>query len=283
MQPLVPQTDDQVTFVAEYEPAAVGTPFISYIGADSLVYTYNATHDGNIATNIQSIQVTPIPLAGAQPGVKAKKIQRGYVSTYARTGVYPGQYMAAIDYILATDGNIYRFAENLPPAVKVDLGNYKFQDFIVRDPWEFIQSVVNLDPNIPYKDQILCSLNLVPVSGNGFIVAQRGTLTMTGTGATPTNQYDAIEFGQNYGFDFRVSKLWCSTMSNVGFTIVKRADNNHSYGIDTRFNSVTKAPMGGVTGKVDQTAINMAFGTNYQWKNNVRRAYGPFKLINCQN
>ncbi|OIN58748.1 hypothetical protein [Arsenicibacter rosenii] len=223
VQPLVAQTDDQQTLVTAASYTTEGVDFLSYIGSDSLVYAY--VHNYDSQNGFQSDTTITIPLPA---GVKAKKIQRGYLPPYTigSTNYSPG----CVDYVLGTDGNIYKFVDNKPTVAKVSLGTYTFRDFIVRDPWEQITG--NADRN----GKMLFALDLVPVSGPPLVSVSQHSDPVSTVGESYYDSYAWTDL------PFTVSKLWASASASTGFTILKSAANNHSYALNTRLNIASGLP-----------------------------------------
>ncbi|WP_143092681.1 hypothetical protein [Arsenicibacter rosenii] len=283
-QPRIPQSDDQQTLVGAVSSRGNGVEFLSYIGTDSLIYTYRYDYTSRTSGTFIRATSQNIPLPG---NVKALKIQRGHVYNY-RTQTPLSNFggpEVSIDYVLGTDGKIYRFAEGLPPATSVALGNYTFQDFIVKDPYEFNTDAPGyLDNNISMFDQMLHALDLVPVGGSPLVVAKRGGDMGNGV-ATPGTLYDVMEFGPAQGVNFKISKLWSSTTAGSGFTILKSADTGHSYGIKANIETGVRPNYrsGNVAGSGAQASMSIAFGADWNFYNNEPQYYGPYKLINCQN
>ncbi|OIN58747.1 hypothetical protein BLX24_14430 [Arsenicibacter rosenii] len=248
-----------------------GSEFLSYIGVDGNVYSYQYKYDQNKGfLSDTTLQIT-LP-----DTVKAVKIQRGYAGSYATTINAPSWDYGTIDYVLGTDGNIYKFVDGLPPAVKVDLGTYKFQDFIVRDPWQFLApngTVGPINSALSRSDQLLYSLDLVVQGGAPFISATRAMLS-----GVPQARYTLYVWPT---VDFKISKIWPCSDTDTGFTILKSADNNHSYAINTRLSDALE-PYGSL-GSTYNKSINISLGTLWFYYNNASNAYGPYKLINCQN
>ncbi|OIN58754.1 hypothetical protein [Arsenicibacter rosenii] len=291
VQPLLTNEDDEQTLAGGTRGIFTGvgtTNFLSYIGSDSLVYTYtydyaqwlNASNNLD-ATFIRS-RFTKVKLP---VGVKAKKLQRGFVPSKKQIGGNPNSgntYGVPIDYILATDGNIYKFIENDSVTTKLDLGTYKFQNFIVRNPRERVDNTIPFNAALS-TDFAYHGLDLVVQGGAPFISTVKST--------TAATAYDMIVYGPAQGINFKVSKLWNWKLGDgnggsYGATILKSADTNHSYLLDgcaDFFNRPTTTPFGSFMVNTGSPTMGLATGVEWTFRSDNPNLYGPYKLINCQN
>ncbi|OIN58966.1 hypothetical protein [Arsenicibacter rosenii] len=277
-QPRIPASDDECTLVGDWResggPSVASYNFISYIGTDSLVYTYVYEHqpEASLAT---AITLKNIPLQG---NAKAKKIQRGFLKDYKRASASTSAspYPAPVDYVLDYAGKIHRFVETLPPATTVNLGNYTFQDFVVRDAYAIEN---DYDNSQPYAPQALFPLDLVVTGGTPLVTAQRGY----NGGTYPLTSYQLFEFGPSQGLNFKIDKLWPSSHSRGGFTILKSKDNKHSYALTSTLNLAVNPAVPGGDVNNNSYSLDFAFGMYMEYLNNNLQRRGPYKLINCFN